>query len=91
MADILNDAALSDGRETQNAWQPIETAPKGGDHILLSGTQEPHAGIHFHGPVVFSGYWDRVDGSWCSTGSTWTGPFYQATHWMPLPEPPKEG
>lgn len=68
-------------------WQPIETAPRD-KHLLLYGTQLPCEGINMAGPVHFTGYWDAIDEAWCSTGSTWTGPFYEPTHWMPLPRPP---
>jgi hypothetical protein len=69
-------------------WRPIETAPMDGTHVLLFGRQDPHTEVNIVGPFVFSGYWDKIDGSWCSAGSTWTGPFYDATHWRPLPDPP---
>lgn len=71
-------------------WQPIETAPKN-KHVLLFGAQrEPfNCGVHYYDPLVFSGYWDDIDGAWCSSGSTAGGPFFHATHWMPLPPPPK--
>jgi Lar family restriction alleviation protein len=70
-------------------WEPIETAPKDGRHILLFGTQDRMEGLHIQGQFAFSGYWDDIDGSWCSAGSTWVGPFYRPTHWQPLPAPPK--
>lgn len=73
-----------------NAWQPIETVPKDGTYIMLYGTQEPHEMISLQGRHVFSGYWDRIDQYFCSTGSTWAGPFYECTHWMPLPPPPAD-
>lgn len=69
-------------------WQPIETAPRDGTQVLLFGKQDPHEMVNFTGPLIFSGYHDVVDDAWCSTGTTWQGPFYTATHWMPLPPPP---
>lgn len=57
-------------------WQPIETAPKDGQHILIampSGT--------IVSAVWYAGGWE-VD----HTGSD----EQHATHWMPLPEPPTE-
>lgn len=58
-------------------WQPIETAPKG-VHVLLAA--------EFDGPgdwrIKIGGYWDGV---WHIYGGTWS-----PTHWMPLPNPPKE-
>ncbi len=70
-------------------WQPIATAPKD-KRLLLYGTLlQPFEGLRVYGPEAFSGYWDDLDGAWCGSGSIWTGPFYTATHWMPLPEPPQ--
>ena len=74
-------------------WQPIETAPKDGTRILVSfGTMgiyavawEESAYDEFklwcvddnkHGPYYLRGYSDE-------------GP-RSPTHWMPLPDPPKE-
>lgn len=78
-------------------WQPIETAPKDDDLILL----------YLEGSGVRPGYWDddqrwddklkryvEGNGRWlavesqCLTGGGWqTAP----THWMPLPDPPVSG
>jgi len=74
-------------------WRPIETAPKdGGAHILLYGscTQQTQDLQLPKLPIAFSGYWDTLDEAWCSTASTWLGPFFDPTHWMPLPEPPED-
>lgn len=73
-------------------WRPIEEAPKdGATQLLLFGEQEdrPRDMVHMKGARVFSGYWDAIDEAWCSTGSTWAGPFYNPTHWRPLPDPPE--
>lgn len=59
-------------------WQPIETAPKSGERILLVIDHGPH------GDKVWTGLWA---GDWIvSYGKAQSHP----THWMPLPEPPKE-
>ena len=73
-------------------WQPIETAPKDAV-VLLFGLLVPHADDrHLHSaldqPKRFTGYWDEIDDAWCPVGSTWTGPWIEPTHWMPLPGPP---
>lgn len=64
-------------------WQPIETAPKDGTRILVFG---PYCGGL---PIMATSKWlpwteDRVEkGCWYANGVA-------PTHWMPLPDPPKE-
>ena len=57
-------------------WQKIETAPKDGTEILLGAKD---------GSITV-GRWELhnffTDGDFDA---------FWATHWMPLPEPPKEG
>ena len=75
----------------QALWQPIEEAQKDGP-VLLFGRQSYPAegcGVRYDGELVFSGYWDSIDEDWCSTGSSWTGPFFEPTHYRPLPPPPE--
>lgn len=63
-------------------WQPMETAPKDGSHILVWRD----SGVHLV-------RWKRVgdDGFW----DEWHVPLrnlsIQPTHWMPLPDPPSKG
>jgi hypothetical protein len=70
------------------SWQPIETAPKNDRLLLFGQLRQPFEGLRVNGPEVFSGYWDDIDSAWCGSGSTANGPFYNATHWQPLPAPP---
>ncbi len=65
-------------------WQPIATAPKDADKILLYSAEEGFD----------CGYWE--ESVWLPKGGAWI--IYLArsdtailnpTHWMPLPEPPK--
>ena len=76
------------------SWQDIGTCPRN-DRVLLFAEQVPSGNTdepRWFGPMVLSGYYDPIDEAWCSEGSTWTGPFFKPTHWMPLPSPPsKEG
>ena len=62
-------------------WQPIESAPRNGDHILVSD-----------GTLIFLAYsYTKADvwrDSWNGSGMTNDHDF-TPTHWMPLPEPPK--
>lgn len=70
-------------------WRPIESAPKDGTGVLLYGMPSEHAGVSWQKATVLSGYYDKLDGAWCSTTSAWDGPFVKPTHWMPLPPAPK--
>jgi hypothetical protein len=76
---IQDQAARIKELEAQLAWQPIETAPKTGISVLL---------------------WDE-DSSECTVGwyrinhkdDSWRSEYdldIDATHWMPLPNMPKE-
>ena len=65
-------------------WRPIETAPKDGTHILGwdGNTQTTVKWWQWHGG---RGYWDLVEwGAYAEDGEG------NPTHWMPLPDPPKE-
>lgn len=63
-------------------WQPIETAPKD-EHtdILLYGIL-----VHTGGAYMDIGRWTNYQGGFWS----WSADDSEPTHWMPLPEPPKE-
>lgn len=74
-------------------WQPIETAPKD-SLILLWGLLQPHGDdAHLYAqldaPRRVAGYWCEIDEAWAVAGSTWLGPWFDPTHWQPLPEPPE--
>jgi hypothetical protein len=61
-------------------WQPITTAPKDGRRILLCRATD-HA--------VLLGHWDPDwygRACWVAGSSA-----IEASHWMPLPEPPEGG
>ena len=60
-------------------WQPIETAPRDGNRVLLY-----REGWREHTAV---GWWSRTEKRWYTVPGTW--PFNGATHWTLLPEPPK--
>ena len=62
-------------------WQPIETAPKDLDDILLCSR-----GTWY---TVRVGYWDnwiKPNGGWHVTDQPPGN--WKPTHWMPLPSPP---
>jgi hypothetical protein len=64
-------------------WQKIETAPKDGTIILAYCPNHFYNGGAFIGEAVFipefSIWEERIDGC-----------VVEPTHWMPLPNPPKE-
>lgn len=65
-------------------WQPIETAPRNGEDILVWDGKG--AGV-----VCFMRFQDGTT-RWCmGTDSCGVTMFarQQLTHWMPIPEPPK--
>lgn len=71
-------------------WQPIETAPKDGRHVLLAVADDPPA-------YVCEAYFDPdggPEGGWYMANTHWTdaydGRLWNPTHWQPLPAPPKE-
>ncbi len=74
-------------RAEADGWRPIESAPRDGTLILLA-----------RGERVTYGHWVRLEDAedidepyWHSwDGGFLTDPEYDATHWMPLPAPPKE-
>lgn len=79
-----------------NNWQPIETAPKGNESVLLYGVvageisgmstrpSGPHIGFWMGGGSDFDG-----DDWWALDGGDYYETWCRATHWMPLPEPPE--
>jgi len=71
-------------------WLAIENAPKDGRHILtVVQGNHPSSGKPF---VPCVAYWDEgwVTCEHCDLAGTDPDEAYQPTHWMPLPEPPKE-
>jgi len=77
LARTLERALAQAGAE--RAWQPIETAPFGGEEVLLAG-----------GGKVSSGhFWMNMNQRYPRNRWVWAGgPHIQPTHWMPLPAPP---
>jgi hypothetical protein len=69
-------------------WQPIETAPKDGTRILLYAKDCAFTGAWRAGPRYFNHWSAKI----IEAAATWRlddGSAYAATHWMPLPEPPR--
>ena len=63
-------------------WQPISTAPRDGVSLILACADDV-------GPYIV--YFDRFNeggkGGWRDSAF---GDICHPTHWMPLPDPPKE-
>ena len=76
-------------------WQPIETAPKDGNYVLLTGGEHDHN--HWYGagpePSMVVGRWTPNYGAPGWMFANWDGDFrteyLNPTHWMPLPEKPE--
>ncbi len=72
----------------EGGWQPIATAPKDGTQIFVARDMGPH------GWILGTAHWREVAGlsgwfSWGIAGGSELG-LAHPTHWMPLPQPPKE-
>ena len=59
----------------KHQWQPIETAPMDGTNLLVTDGKTTELGWHDE--------FDEPNDPWC-------GYIKRPTHWMPLPEPPKQ-
>ena len=66
------------------SWQPIESAPKDGTVIIVSG------GIAYWRERL--NHWEGPSGWYTLTGCEYPGKPIQwnVTHWQPLPEPPHD-
>lgn len=72
---------------TKGQWYEIDTAPQDGTHILAIGIYRDELGNEDKNPTihVVSFHYDL----WEVTGGCIYQSWVNATHWMPLPEPPK--
>lgn len=66
-------------------WQPIETAPRDGDMILLWNGRGKGEGMFVGAWVLFDE--DPSEYLWLADGLYHDDDYF--THWMPLPDPPK--
>lgn len=83
LAGITAEAFDAAQAPASNGWQPIETAPRDGTHILLLDEVSGWIGSGNVSPVNRS-YW----GEWDQKGYGAMFP-HQPTHWRPLPAPPE--
>jgi hypothetical protein len=92
-------AALVDKARAENAllvvaeaWRPIATAPRTGEHILAArfngdsgfGKGQPWMDVVCWWPYDAAGFYAS------SMGFNQNAPYDDLTHWMPLPPPPAE-
>lgn len=72
----------------RSGWQPIETAPKDGTQLLLydcgvikigSWREDDYRGIE-----------EWLENDWNDFSTGWASSPIYASHWQPLPTPPKE-
>jgi hypothetical protein len=65
--------------DAPGGWQPIETAPKDGTHVLLA---TDYGGVGEARWVEDAGWW-----YWANADHTdaWDGTVHNPTHWLPLP------
>ena len=68
-------------------WQPIETAPKDGTVVDLYIHNSDHDGGMRAADCRFNDDTDAWEDNYRNEVEEYG---YQATHWMPPPEPPKE-
>lgn len=64
--------------EQHTEWQPIETAPKDGTHVLA------YDGSNMTTVKWDRDYWALIEQGYYAEDNEWW-----PTHWMPLPKPPK--
>jgi hypothetical protein len=68
------------------SWMPIDTAPKDGTHILITGYFRSHD------------FWMRDIAAWSSAANCWegkgivwdSGKAKHLSHWTPIPDDPKQ-
>ena len=70
-------------------WQPIETAPKNGSHILAYWPDVFGVANATQSETWFGPKGSTLDDSVWQTAYEWGGHGSDPTHWMPLPEPPE--
>lgn len=102
-AQLIEDLkAQNEALKKHLKWQPIETAPKEDDMIGTGGIilAEFYTNCDNETRLVWSHVASKVCGEWCLDmcglnismgGHALLKMRQDATHWMPLPAPPREG
>ena len=72
-------------------WKPIESAPRDGTSILVYVPAPTVGGRVMQASWSADWYGDKTNQGWMPANCDEEyGCHYVATHWMPLPSPPKE-
>lgn len=87
---IMKIESKADHYKALDLWRPIETAPKDGTEIIVSGGiwGSDSVSCEFEAKFKKSACVSWDDGSfnrWCEVDDKTT--YYRPTHWMPMPEP----
>ena len=94
MARLAEDTRLNVEAITGvGGWRPIETAPKDRSLLCYGVVAGEVSGIHDHGSVEVAYYQpggDFPDFDWVTVHGDAYAVWMKPTHWMPLPQPPKE-
>ena len=84
--NFYNDAL--EALENQPKWISVEERlPDVSDLVLVIANGQPRANIRLHNALLIASYWG--DDGWIADGFDGWDKLI-ATHWQPLPEPPKE-
>lgn len=79
-------------------WKPIDSAPKDGTWVLLTGGKIEYGWYEDSQPTVVSGQYSTMLNTYPTHGH-WQFAWYdgghygwyeEPTHWMPIPDPPKD-
>lgn len=79
-------AERAEAELAKHQWQPIETVPRDGILVLLFGCRKQFYGTIHRNDYVTCGHY--AGKSWVPNGDYHDE--FIASHWMPLPPPPKE-
>lgn len=91
ISDYIAELEAKVEQSSQSGWQPINTAPRDGTHILVS----------VHGASVWQMFWGvpvslQLGGNVSEADKRWVtsvGCYVIngiTTHWMPIPKPPEK-
>ena len=81
---LANGVTFGEDTDVPGKWIPVsERLPENRDYVLVCTKNKFYGTRHIS--KVSKAYFG--DGKWYGQGGCWTN----VTHWMPMPQPPKEG